>query len=836
MMRIITMATWKLLAPLCLLACPALVAAEEASSQQSNLASEAAAIKTPAESAKDAEFNWEPWRHIATQHEGRMKPFDTHAREVVTSIAGREKLKPEDYSAIAFTDIADWNDLAKQLTSAQPGSKAAAIAERLPSHLLVQLKETDLNTEALKTQVSLLRSELDAKRPELERKWLKLLPTLTDMKEAAQANHDEAILEKFKQLYTAEEKLIATESIKDDLVKDLNKILSDPNLYDAKRWPKESLPEVVATKLSGDAKPLSPADLALVNRALISAAFDNTIAVADYGNTKFGPARLPTEIDAIPLYVTWLMTWQGWDKNLKANEVGGQNAEMTYWKNHDVDAWDALPLFDARFQQMAAFLKPETDKHVSARTIRDNDDFRGQAGRAFQLRMADEVDLKPTEEKLLTVFNNYQTYLLARQGLALVVGPNYDPESQDWFPLASVLLDGETAQKYDSSLVAQVRAGFFKARQGLIEDNAALFNQGTEEFTSSLQKLGSTSKLYPATTEINREVFYNQLHPFKRTWQLAALAAAFLAISLGVKSRIPFGIGYIALLAAMSLMAYGMYLRIMISGRGPVTNIFETIIWSGFVASTLAVVLGAVYRTRVIPMAAAVTVLISTLLADSIPANFGSSIEPLQPVLRSNFWLVVHVMTIVASYGAFLLAWVFGNIGLTYYVFGKDTPEAIKPMATFSYRAVQVGVLLLTTGTILGGWWAADSWGRFWGWDPKEVWALIGILGYLAVLHARFVGLVKQFGILAWSVICFALIVMSWYGVNYLLGAGLHAYASGSVGGQREVVGLALVNLAYVGVAYFRYRSLRATRGVTAAATKTTPERKSTTEPAADFL
>jgi cytochrome c biogenesis factor len=106
-------------------------------------------------------------------------------------------------------------------------------------------------------------------------------------------------------------------------------------------------------------------------------------------------------------------------------------------------------------------------------------------------------------------------------------------------------------------------------------------------------------------------------------------------------------------------------------------------------------------------------------------------------------------------------------------------------------------VLLLAAGTILGGWWAAYSWGRFWGWDPKEVWALIALLGYLAVLHARFAGLIKTFGLIVWSVVSFSGVLMSWYGVNFVLGEGLHAYAFGS-GGQPYVFTAVVINLAYV--------------------------------------
>ena len=94
------------------------------------------------------------------------------------------------------------------------------------------------------------------------------------------------------------------------------------------------------------------------------------------------------------------------------------------------------------------------------------------------------------------------------------------------------------------------------------------------------------------------------------------------------------------------------------------------------------------------------------------------------------------------------------------------------------YRSIQIGVVLLAAGIILGGVWADYSWGRFWGWDPKETWALIALLGYIAILHGRLVGWIQPFALAAWSVIAFGLVIMAWYGVNFVLGAGLRKNAS----------------------------------------------------------
>ena len=138
----------------------------------------------------------------------------------------------------------------------------------------------------------------------------------------------------------------------------------------------------------------------------------------------------------------------------------------------------------------------------------------------------------------------------------------------------------------------------------------------------------------------------------------------------------------------------------------------------------------------------------------------------------------------------------------------QATAAQIKPISNFIYRSMQVGILLIAAGTFLGGWWADVSWGRFWGWDPKEVWALITLLIYLIPLHGRFAGWVNTFWLVMASVVCFLSVLMAWYGVNFVLGVGLHSYGF-TEGGSQGTVGVAtLVVLAYAaGAAWRRHLS-----------------------------
>jgi ABC-type transport system involved in cytochrome c biogenesis permease subunit len=157
--------------------------------------------------------------------------------------------------------------------------------------------------------------------------------------------------------------------------------------------------------------------------------------------------------------------------------------------------------------------------------------------------------------------------------------------------------------------------------------------------------------------------------------------------------------------------------------------------------------------------------------------------DPVVAVLRNNFWLTIHVLTVSISYAAFTIAMLVGNTAnIRVLMKGEDDPAQTKSMTHVCYRAIQLGVFLLTLGIILGGWWADYSWGRFWGWDPKETWALIADLGFLAILHARFIGWLKDFGLLAAAPIAYLLVIMAWYGVNFILAAGLHSYGFSSGG------------------------------------------------------
>jgi ABC-type transport system involved in cytochrome c biogenesis permease subunit len=308
----------------------------------------------------------------------------------------------------------------------------------------------------------------------------------------------------------------------------------------------------------------------------------------------------------------------------------------------------------------------------------------------------------------------------------------------------------------------------------------------------------------PAPALLNLEMQFNKRMPFMWAWIVMLVAMVGFITSMAIQSRAAYVIAFGAYLVSLGFQLFGFFARITIAGRPPVSNMYETVVWVAFMSAIFALILELIYRKRVIALAGAMVSTLGLVLADQLPLALDPKISPLVPVLRNNYWLTIHVLTIVSSYAGGTLAWGLGNIALALLAFGRPRLDVLKTLSTFTYRAIQIAVLLLATGTFLGGWWAADSWGRFWGWDPKEVWALIALVCYVIPLHARYIGWVKDFGLAVSAVLCYAAIVMSWYGVNFVLGAGLHSYGFGG-GGPWWVFWAGLINIEWVLVASMIY-------------------------------
>ena len=413
--------------------------------------------------------------------------------------------------------------------------------------------------------------------------------------------------------------------------------------------------------------------------------------------------------------------------------------------------------------------------------------------------------LTQLEEKALELSHRLEAFQTLRMGMDFEVLPKGGSESAKWMTAGELLLSKFDNSSDPKGYYRHAQTLLWQARTAFRNGDEQRFNAVSEEFRNVLRTVGSVNASYPTQFKVDLEVAYNHWEPFHYAWILMLLATVVLLLLLGSHWRPlywaalgSYGFGVIALVV-------GFTMRVIIAGRPPVTNMYESVIYVGSGVAIFGIVFEATYRKKYVLTTAAAVSTLALILADHCPAILDSSVRPLEPVLRSNYWLVTHVMTIALSYAAFALALGIANITLGYYMFRSDKLDVIRALSLFTYKAIQVGVVLLAAGIILGGVWADYSWGRFWGWDPKEVWALVALLGYLAVLHARYGGAVGHRGLAALSVVCFSLVIMAWYGVNFVLGAGLHSYGFGG-GGQGIVYSVIALQWLYAAIAIRRSR------------------------------
>ena len=232
------------------------------------------------------------------------------------------------------------------------------------------------------------------------------------------------------------------------------------------------------------------------------------------------------------------------------------------------------------------------------------------------------------------------------------------------------------------------------------------------------------------------------------------------------------------LLSGLTLLVQLIFLimRVIISGRAPVTNMYETVLFSGFVSLGLTMILGHLKKEPLFVKIGLGHNLLSIFMLNFSGGMLSASIGPLVPVLRDNFWLSTHVTSIISSYGALALSWVLAN---TLLIKNKIKPMDNKDINYYTdimYTCLKFGVVLLAAGIILGGVWADYSWGRFWGWDPKETWSLIVLCVYMIILHGRYTNWINERRFIPLTAFAFLSVMMAWFGVNYILAAGLHSY------------------------------------------------------------
>src|SRR6266446_1464170 len=441
----------------------------------------------------------------------------------------------------------------------------------------------------------------------------------------------------------------------------------------------------------------------------------------------------------------------------------------------------------------------KTQRRFSFAQLKGLAELRRITNEAHALKRA-EKPLDRTQQEALSTSDRLALFGRIMDGSALLIVPAPNNKTDAW-----LVPDVTTVAPYYSEMQfqgAQTRLQTLANAYG--EGDAFNFSLAAHQLRSYLRALSPS--IYPTESQLQLEYFYNHFEGFYRAAWCYGVALVLLSIAYQRgKTRLLKPMGLVFAMAGLLFHATGIILRCLIGGRPPVTNMYESIIWVSFAVSFFGMIFFARYRTPIYLLAALPVTLIALLLVHQMPIAMPSSIDPLVPVLRDNFWLTVHVLTITLSYAAFALAMGLGHVLLFAYARNPRAVSNDAPMHFWLYRVLQLGVLLLAAGTILGGVWANYSWGRFWGWDPKETWALIALLCYILALHGRLAGWWTQFGLAVASVVCFLAVLMAWYGVNFVLGKGLHSYGFG-IGGETYVATFVILDLLFVAFAIWRCR------------------------------
>ena len=255
-------------------------------------------------------------------------------------------------------------------------------------------------------------------------------------------------------------------------------------------------------------------------------------------------------------------------------------------------------------------------------------------------------------------------------------------------------------------------------------------------------------------------------------WSMLISLVGLLFLTLFKKFKVALGLGLITVV----IQAIHIAMRVMISGRAPITNMYETVMFSGFGALILAIIIGHYKKEKVFIYIGLAYNVCTLMMMNFAGSMLSPNISPLVPVLRDNFWLSTHVTTIILSYGALALSWVLGNSVLIKGRFNSLSSADEKYYSDLIYTCLKYGTIMLGAGIVLGGIWADYSWGRFWGWDPKETWSLIVLCIYIAILHGRYTNWIPPKRFIPLVTASFMSVMMAWFGVNYILAAGLHSY------------------------------------------------------------
>ena len=337
--------------------------------------------------------------------------------------------------------------------------------------------------------------------------------------------------------------------------------------------------------------------------------------------------------------------------------------------------------------------------------------------------------------------------------------------SEEWISVGSSLLQSIPSGKPDPVTAAYALIG-----DSYHAGNTTLFNQHLDDLSQWMKAHEPT-----ASAKATYEYFFNLFAPFYQAMGLYVLAFLLVcAFWLGENPTLRRAAVWILLLA-LAIHTLGLLSRMYLQGRPPVTNLYSSAIFIGWATVLIGLLIERIFRDGIGAACASVIGFITLIIAHHLAAS-GDTLEMLQAVLDTNIWLATHVVCITIGYSAMFLA---GMLAILYVIRGVFTRslsrESAQSLVRMTYGVICFATLFSFVGTVLGGIWADQSWGRFWGWDPKENGALLIVLWCAITLHARLGGYIRERGLMIMALFGNVITSFSWFGVN-MLGVGLHSY------------------------------------------------------------
>jgi ABC-type transport system involved in cytochrome c biogenesis permease subunit len=388
--------------------------------------------------------------------------------------------------------------------------------------------------------------------------------------------------------------------------------------------------------------------------------------------------------------------------------------------------------------------------------------------------------------------------------------PPADP-LDDWKNIGLELLDlmrGKSLSPYVTSYASLTMA--------YRTDNVDMFNQTVGELRQRF-----IAEFPGDISRVHYERAFNQSQPFYLSMQLYLLVFLVVCASWLRWPKELSKAAFWVLLLAFAIHTFGLISRMYIQGRPPVTNLYSSAVFVGWGSVLLGAFIEKFYRNGVGAAMASLIGFCTLIIAHHL-AMSGDTLEMMRAVLDSNFWLATHVVVITFGYAAMFLAGALALMFVVLGLFGKHfSKEAAKSIVSMVYGITCFAALFSLVGTILGGIWADQSWGRFWGWDPKENGALMIVVMSAIFLHARWGGICKERGLMALAICGNIITAWSWFGVN-LLGVGLHSYGF-TDSGFYWMIGFLGTQLFFICLALLPWRYWRSAFGQDK--NRTTPKR-----------